>query len=73
MSPILTRCRDAEMLGPVCDVISNDKPLSDTIREIRTSAAVHNEPEITDEDVTELEELLIEGDECCCRDTECCC
>ncbi len=71
MVPILTRCRDAEMMGPVCDVISNDKPLSDTIRDMRTNAAVHNEPEITDDDVTELEELLIEADECCC-DAACC-
>ena len=71
MKPILTRCRDADMMGPVCDVISNEKPFSDTIREIRTSAAVHNEPEITDDEVTELEELLIEGLECCC-DTEYC-
>ena len=71
MAPILTRCRDADMMGPICDVISNEKPLSDTIREVRTIAAVHNEPEITDDDVTELEELLIEGDGCCC-DSECC-
>jgi hypothetical protein len=71
MAPILTRCRDADMMGPICDVISNEKPLSDTVLEVRTIAAVHNEPEITDDDVTELEELLIEGDECCC-DSECC-
>jgi len=71
MTPILTRCRDAEMIGPVCDVISEEKPLSDTVKELRVNAATHNEPEITDSDIVEIEELVI-GDEGCCCEGECC-
>jgi hypothetical protein len=71
MSSILTRCRDAEMMGPICDVISDEKPLTDTIKEMRVNAGIHNEPEITDNDVVEMEDMLMSGDECCC-DGECC-
>ena len=71
MSTILARCRDADMMGPLCDVISDEKPLTDTTKEMRINAKVHNEPEITDSDVFEMEELVLGGDECCCDD-ECC-
>ena len=71
MSTILTRCRDAEMMGPICDVIADEKPLTDTIKEMRVNAGVHNEPEITDDDIVEMEDLLMGGEECCCND-ECC-
>ncbi len=60
------------MLGPVCDVISDDKPLTDTIREMRIHAAIHNEPPITDEELMELDEIVTAREEQCCED-ECCC
>ena len=71
MSTILTRCRDADMMGPICDIASDENPLTDTVRETRVNAAIHSEPEITDDDIVELEELII-GDEGCCCDGECC-
>ncbi len=71
MWTILTRCRDADMLGPVCDVISDDKPLTDSIREMRVHAAIHNEPKITEEDLMEIDELATAREECC--EEECCC
>jgi hypothetical protein len=71
MSTILTRCRDAEMMGPICDVITDEKPLTDTIKEMRVNAGVHNEPEISDDDIAEMEDLLIGEEERCC-DGECC-
>lgn len=71
MSTILTRCRDAEMMGPFCDFISDEKPLTETIKEMRVNAGVRNEPEITDDDVAEMEELLMAGEECCCDDACC--
>lgn len=71
MSTILTRCRDAEMMGPVCDVITDEKPIDETIKEMRVNAKIHNEPDITDDDVADLEELLT-GADACCMD-ECCC
>jgi hypothetical protein len=70
MSTILTRCRDADMMGPVCDVIAEGKPIDETIKEMRINAKIHNEPDITD-DVADLEELLT-GADACCMD-ECCC
>jgi len=70
MSTVLFRCRDAEMMGPVCDYISEDMPFSDVVKEMRTKAKIHNEAEITDDDVEGLEEWLF-GDESCCMD-ECC-
>lgn len=71
MSTLLLRCRDAEMMGPVCDYISEEKPLGETVREMRINAQIHNEPEVTEDDVSGLEEWLV-GDESCCMD-ECCC
>lgn len=70
MSTILTRCRDAEMMGPVCDVITDEKPIDETIKQMRVNAKIHNEPDITD-DAADLEELLT-GADACCMD-ECCC
>jgi hypothetical protein len=70
MLPILMRCRDAEMMGPVCDVLSEDKPIAESIRDMRIMAKVHNEPEITDNDIGEIEELVMGPDSCC--DEECC-
>jgi hypothetical protein len=70
MSKILTRCRDAEMMGPVCDVISDVKPVDETAREMCVNAMIHNEPKITDEDIADIE-TLTKGEECC--SDECCC
>ena len=64
MSTILLRCRDAEMLGPVCDYVSDDELFDQAVKHLRAHAKVHNEPEITDEDVLELQDRLI-GEECC--------
>lgn len=71
MVPILMRCRDAEMMGPVCDVLSEEKPLTETIREMRVHAMTHNEPAITDTDVEEIEELMELN--CCEQECECSC
>lgn len=71
MSTILLRCRDADMMGPVCDYISAEDLFFDKVRDMNAHAQVHNEPEITDDDVAELQELLM-GDNLCCED-ECCC
>lgn len=70
MPTVLLRCRDAEMMGPVCDYISEEKPFDEAVRELRTNARIHNEPAITDDDVEGLEEWLF-NDEDCCTD-ECC-
>jgi hypothetical protein len=59
------------MMGPFCDFISDEKPLTETIKEMRVNAGVRNEPEITDDDVAEMEELLMAGEECCCDDACC--
>ena len=58
------------MLGPVCDYISDEEPFDQAVTHLRAHAKVHNEPEITDEDVLELQDRL-RGEECCCED-ECC-
>jgi hypothetical protein len=70
MATVLLRCRDAEMLGPVCDYISEDKTFSEAVREMRTNAQIHNEPEITTDDLEGLQEWLF-NDENCCMD-DCC-
>lgn len=70
MSTILLRCRDAEMLGPICDYVSHEEPFDEAVTHLRAHAKVHNEPEVTDEDVLELQGLLT-GEECCCEG-ECC-
>lgn len=70
MPTVLLRCRDAEMMGPVCDYISEEKPFGMAVREMRTNAQIHNEAEITDDDVEGLGEWLF-SDENCCTD-ECC-
>jgi len=54
MATVLLRCRDAEMLGPVCDYISKDMTYSEAVREMRTNAQIHNEPEITTDDLEGL-------------------
>lgn len=71
MPSVLLRCRDAGMMGPVCDYISEEKPFGEAIREMRINAQIHNEQEITDDDITGLEELLFEDESC--RMDECCC
>lgn len=70
MSTILLRCRDADMLGPVCDTLSDEEPFNEAVKHLRAHAKVHNEPEITDEDVIELQDQLI-GEECCCEEGCC--
>ena len=68
---LLMRCRDAEMMGPVCDYISDEEPFDDTARKMRVNAQVHNEPEITDDDLADTQEFLAGGESCC--PNECCC
>ncbi len=51
--------------------ISEGGPLDDTVRNMRIKAQILNEPEISDDDVADMEELL-GGGEGCCTD-ECCC
>ncbi len=72
MWTVLTRCRDADMMGPVCDYLSDNKPLTDSIHNMRVNAAIHNEPPITEEELNEIDELATAREEACCED-ECCC
>ncbi len=65
MSAFLTRCRDADMMGPVCDVITDDKPICQSIQEMRVNAQIHNEPDITDDDTSCTEQWLRGGEGCC--------
>jgi hypothetical protein len=65
------RCRDADMMGPICDYISEEEPLDESVRNMRIKAQILNEPKITDNDVADMEKLLGGGkscypDECCC-------
>jgi hypothetical protein len=55
MSTILLRCRDAEMLGPVCDYVSGEDPFDQAVKHLRAHAKVHNEREITDETYSSFE------------------
>lgn len=43
MSTILPRCRDAEMLGPVCDCVSGEEPFDQAVKHLRAHAKVHND------------------------------
>jgi len=71
MPTVLLRCRDAEMMGPVCDYISEEKTFGEAFREMRTNAQIHNESEITEDDVEELREWLFNEENYCMDD--CCC
>ncbi len=70
MSTVLLRCRDAEMIGPVCDYFSEDRPFDEAVHEMRTNAQIHNEAEITDDDIEGLQEWLFNNENCCMDD--CC-
>ncbi len=58
MSSVLLRCRDAEMIGPVCDYFSDTVSFAEAVREMRVHAMTHREPEISKEDLTELENIV---------------
>jgi predicted small metal-binding protein len=57
---VLLRCRDAEMLGPFCDYVTEGETFDDVAREMRVYAKTHHERDITDEDLSELKTILIE-------------
>ncbi len=60
---VLMRCRDGDMLGPVCDYFTDDESLDEVAREMRVHAKTHNEPDISDDDVNELRRILAEKEE----------
>ena len=61
MATVLLRCRDAEMMGPVCDYATDTESLAEVEREMRVHAMTHNEPDIPDEDLSELEKMFSKG------------
>ena len=56
------------MRGPICDYMSNEERIDETIR--GTNAKIHNESEIADDDVAAIHEWLAGGENCC--EDECC-
>ncbi len=63
MASVLLRCRDADMMGPVCDYITDSVSLDESVREMRVHAMTHNEPDISDDDVVALENIVCESAE----------
>ncbi len=58
MSSVLLRCRDAEMIGPVCDYFTDAVSFAEAVREMRVHAMTHRESEISKEDLAELENIV---------------
>lgn len=75
MTTLMLRCRDAEMMGPLCDYITEETPIDEAVQEMRVIAKTHNEPEITDQDVADMKALMgqeeCSTEECYCSE-ECC-
>ncbi len=63
MASVLLRCRDADMMGPVCDYITDSVSLDESVREMRVHAMTHNEPDISDDDVVTLENIVCKSAE----------
>ncbi len=56
---LLLRCRDADMIGPFCDYIAAPETFDDLAREIRVHSQTHNETDITNDDISELEKIFM--------------
>lgn len=57
---VLLRCRDGDMLGPVCDYVTEGETFEEVARDMRVHAKAHHERDITDEDIAELRGMLVE-------------
>jgi predicted small metal-binding protein len=51
MARMILRCRDAGMMGPFCDYVTDTETFDEAIRELRVHAKTHHERDITDEEV----------------------
>ncbi len=60
MSGILLRCRDAEMVGPICDYVTEADTFDEALKELRIHAKTHHERDITDEEIAELKKRFAE-------------
>lgn len=58
MARLLLRCRDAGMMGPFCDYITEAETFDEAVRELRVHAKTHHERDITDEEVAEMKRLV---------------
>ena len=60
MESMLLRCRDAGMLGPFCDYITDTETFDEAIRELRVHTKIHHERDLTEQEVIELKKKLQE-------------
>lgn len=58
MASLVMRCRDADMMGPVCDYVTDATSFDEAVREMRVHAMTHDEPEISEDDLLEIEHLI---------------
>ena len=58
MARIILRCRDAGMMGPFCDYVTDSGTFTEAIRELRVHAKTHHERDITDQEVEKLRDLV---------------
>jgi predicted small metal-binding protein len=58
MGRMILRCRDAGMMGPFCDYVTEKDTFDEAIRELRVHAKTHHEREITDEEVEKMREVV---------------
>jgi predicted small metal-binding protein len=60
MKSLILRCRDAGMIGPFCDYVTDEKSFEDAIKELRIHTKTHHERDITDKEVLELRKKVTE-------------
>jgi hypothetical protein len=61
MKSVLLRCRDAELLGPFCDYVTDvesDEEFEEEIQKMQLNSRIFNEPEIHDEEVEWLRKTV---------------
>lgn len=58
MAKVLLRCRDADMMGPFCDYVTQPDMFDEAVREMRVHAKTHNEGDISDDDVDTLKNII---------------
>jgi predicted small metal-binding protein len=63
MKRLILRCRDAGMMGPFCDYITDADTFDEAVRELRVHTKVHHEREITDNEVIALKKRFFEKSE----------
>ncbi len=54
MARIILKCRDADMMGPFCDFVTDKETFDEAIREMHVHAKTHHEHDLTDEEIQKL-------------------